>query len=443
MATVWRGPAERPVGYTRLLWKNGEYRKLWLAQVVSNLGDWFNNIAVLALVWGLTGSGLATGLVIAASQLPMVLLTPISGVVLDRLNRKKVMVAADLIRAVLALGFLLIRTPGDIWMAYFFSAALIAVSAFFQPAVNAIIPQITTRRELIAANGLSNATFGLMMAVGAALGGVVSGWLGPQAAFVINSLSYLMSAGLVWSLMGTLSAQRPLGHRTTSSDVWREFLEGLRYARRRPEVLAMLVVKMGWSLGGGVIVLLTVFAEKVFRAGNSGIGWLYTARGLGIILGPALIRSWVGNDFGRIRRTIPLAYLLSGLFYLAFSQAPSLWVAFAVVMLAHFGGGITWTLSSTVLQQIVPNELRGRLFSVDNTLVVTTSALSTLLVGWLAEMLSPRLAAALAALVFLGYTVLWAGAVAWSRRHHPEAWDEAEVETVEHTLSAPQRVPGP
>lgn len=443
MAPLRPAPAERPVGYIRLLQGNGEYRKLWLAQVVSNLGDWFNNIAVLALVWGLTESGLATGLVIAASQLPMVLLTPISGVVLDRFNRKRVMVAADLIRAVLALGFLLIRTRDDIWMAYFFSAALIAVSAFFQPAVSAIIPQITTRKELIAANGLSSATFGLMMAVGAALGGVVSGLLGPQAAFVINSLSYGASALLVWWLAGELSAERRRGEHTGAREVWHEFLDGLRYARRRPEVLAMLVVKMGWVLGGGIVVLLTVFAEKIFRAGNGGIGLLYTARGLGIILGPALIRPWVGNDFHRIRRAIPLAYVISGLFYLAFSQAPNLWVAFTVVALAHLGGGISWTLSSVVLQQIVPNDLRGRLFSVENTLVVTTSAASTLMVGWLAEALSPRVAGVLAALIFLLYAVLWTIAVWWSRRRHPRAWAETEAEMFAHTERAPQGVPGP
>lgn len=443
MASARREPADRPIGYTALLRRNGEYRKLWLAQVVSNLGDWFNNIAVLALVWGLTGSGLATGLVIAASQFPMVLLTPVGGVVLDRFNRKRVMVVADLVRAGLALGFLLIRGPGDIWMAYFFSAALIAASAFFQPAVSAIIPQITTHQELIAANGLSAATFGLMMAAGAALGGVVSGWLGPQAAFVINSASYVVSAVLVWSLVGALSAERPAGERTTPRQVWHEFLDGLRYARPRPEVLAMLVVKMGWVLGGGIVVLLTVFAEQVFHAGDRGIGLLYTARGLGIILGPALIRPWVGNDFDRIRRAIPLAYLISGLFYLAFSQAPNLWVAFTVVTLAHLGGGISWTLSSVVLQQIVPNDLRGRLFSVENTLVVTTSAASTLLVGWLAEALSPRLAGVLAALAFLAYAMLWAGAIAWSRHRHPGAWAETRAEEFEHRSRLPQGVPGP
>ncbi|NOZ06470.1 MAG: MFS transporter, partial [Chloroflexi bacterium] len=169
---------EKTVGYGDLIRHNTEFRKLWMGQVVSNLGDWFNNVAVLGLVWALTGSGMAASLVILANTVPAVLIGPLAGVVLDRFDRRKAMIVADLIRAVLALGFLLVHRPDQVWLTYLFGAALVSVSAFFQPAMSAAIPRLTTDKEILAANGLSSSTWGMMLAIGAALGGVVTGLLG-------------------------------------------------------------------------------------------------------------------------------------------------------------------------------------------------------------------------------------------------------------------------
>ena len=165
--------SQRNVGYWPLLRHNPEFTRLWIGQLVSNLGDWFNTVAVLALVYDLTQSGLSTGLIIIASTLPAFLLTPYAGMVVDRFDRRKIMMVADLSRGVLALGMLLVRTSSEIWLLYLFSALLIAFASFFGPALNAAIPNLVSSDELISANALSSATWGLMLAVGAAVGGVV------------------------------------------------------------------------------------------------------------------------------------------------------------------------------------------------------------------------------------------------------------------------------
>src|SRR5512135_2545010 len=191
---------QRDVGYVQLLRGNSEFTRLWIGQLVSNLGDWFNTVAVLALVYDLTQSGLSTGLIIIASTLPAFLLTPYAGVVVDRFDRRQIMMTADLTRGVLALGMLLVRTPNEIWLLYVFSALLIAFASFFGPALNSAIPNLVSSDELISANALSSATWGLMLAVGAAVGGIVIATVGRDAAFIINSLSFLFSAAMIFSI---------------------------------------------------------------------------------------------------------------------------------------------------------------------------------------------------------------------------------------------------
>jgi MFS family permease len=414
------------VGYGDLVRNNSEFRKLWLAQVVSNMGDWFNNVAVLGLVWALTGSGMAASLVILSNTVPSVVITPVAGVVLDRLDRRKVMIAADLIRAVLALGFLLVHRPDQVWMTYLFGAALVTISAFFQPAMSAAIPRLTTRQELIAANGLSSSTWGLMLAVGAALGGLVTGLLGREIAFFVNALSFLLSAALVWAIRTSLAPDRDESTAPLLSP-WREFRDGLRYARRSPQVLALLLVKSGWGIGGGILVLLTVFGAQVFGAGDLGIGSLYAARGLGVLLGPYLVRPLVGNSFQRMRTAIPIAFFISGTFYMLFSRAPILVAGMVMVIGAHIGGSISWTLSSVMLQQVVPDHLRGRIFAFDSALVTSAIAMSTFVVGWAIEQFDPRVIALLTATVFLCFGVGWGMAIQSSVRKNPVAWTDAVV----------------
>jgi MFS family permease len=398
-------PSE-PIGYWALLRENARYRRLWTGLVVSMAGDWFRTIALYHLVMYLTGaSGLALSGVVLAQTLSLFLLSPVAGVVADRFSRKAIMIGADLVRAGLALGFLLVTSADRVWLAYVLTAALMGVAAFFNPAHAATIPNIVTRRELIVANALTSASWAAMLAIGAALGGIVAAVFGTGAAFVINAAAYAVSA---WCISTVPIPPTPTAERSStdrSRNGWQDFWHGLRYMGTRPSVLRLLSVK-AWSAGvaGGLLILFALFAEHLFQAGAMGMGTLYMARGLGAMLGPLLARRCVGEAPEAMGRTISLAFFISASFHLAFAYMPTLWLAAAALFLATMAANVLWVFSSTLLQLSVPDAYRGRVFATDFALFTIVMSVSTFMTGWSLDhsTATPRtLAAILGGLLFL------------------------------------------
>ena len=399
-----------PIGYWALLRDNPRYRRLWLGLVVSMAGDWFRTIALYHLVLHLTGaSGLALSGVVLAQTLSLFLLSPVAGVVADRFSRKAIMITADLVRAGLALGFLLITTADQMWLVYALTAALMGVAAFFNPAHVATIPNITTSRELMAANALASASWAAMLALGAALGGAVAALLGTGAAFVINAVGYLVSAGCISTVSIPASSTPEASSSDDPRNGWQEFWHGVRYMCARPPVLRLLSVK-AWSagVGGGLLVLFALFAEGIFQAGAMGMGSLYMTRGLGATLGPLLARRLVGETPEAMRRTISVAFGISASFHVAFAYMPTLWLAAAALCLATMAANVLWAFSSTLLQLSVPDAYRGRVFATDFALFTVVMSVSTFATGWSLDhsAATPRtLAALLGGLLF--FPGLW------------------------------------
>ncbi|HEV2904869.1 MAG TPA: MFS transporter, partial [Pyrinomonadaceae bacterium] len=185
------------VGYIELLRKNRQFRMLWLGQVVSQMGDWFDTIAVYTLALQLTGSSRSVALIMVARFLPSVVMGPLSGVVADRFSRRSIMIASDIMRALVVLGFLFVRRPDQMWLVYVLTVLQLAFSAFFEPAKTAVIPSIVSDRELLPANAIASVTWSIMLTTGAAIGGVVTGLFGTNAAFILDSLTFLASAILI------------------------------------------------------------------------------------------------------------------------------------------------------------------------------------------------------------------------------------------------------
>src|SRR5229473_3251375 len=185
------------VGYMELLRGNRGFRFLWLGQVVSQLGDWFDTIAVYTIALRLTGSSRSVALIMVARFLPSVVMGPLSGVVADRFNRRSIMITADLLRAVVVLGFLFVRRPDQMWLVYVLTVMQLAFSAFFEPAKTAAIPSIVSDRELLPANAITSVTWSAMLTLGAAIGGVVTGLFGTNVAFMLDSASFLASAAFI------------------------------------------------------------------------------------------------------------------------------------------------------------------------------------------------------------------------------------------------------
>jgi MFS family permease len=395
-----------PIGYWALLRDNARYRRLWLGLVVSMAGDWFRTIALYHLVLHLTGaSGLALSGVVLAQTVALFLMSPVAGVVADRFSRKAIMITADLVRAGLALSFLLITSVHRLWLAYVLTAALLGVAAFFNPAHAATIPTITTRRELLAANALASASWAAMLALGAALGGVVAALLGTGAAFVLNAGGYLVSAWCIRTVSFPASPPAETASTGRPRNGWQDFWHGVRYMWARPSILRLLSVK-AWSagVGGGLFVLFALFAERIFQAGAMGMGLLYMSRGVGATLGPLLARRLIGDTSQAMLRTISPAFLLSASLHLAFAYMPTLWLAAAALCLATMAANVLWAFSSTLLQLSVPDAYRGRVFATDFALLTVVMSVSTFLTGWSLDhgaASPPTLAAILGGVLFL------------------------------------------
>jgi len=367
--------------YVALLRTNRNFRLLFLGQTISQLGDWFNAVAVFALLLDLTGSATAVAWMMIVQFMPVAVVAPMAGVVVDRVDRRRLMIAADIIRGFLILGLTLVRRPDQVWIAYVVMALTVSASAFFEPARTAIIPSFTTADELMPANALSSAMWSAMLAIGASLGGLVTAVAGRNVAFEINAASFFASAIFIrrTEYTPTRSAGPPPAGIAAFIGI-HDLVEGFRYMRHQSQVAALLCVKAGWGLAGGVLLLLTIFGQRIFPVGGStaaGIGVLYGARGVGAGLGPIVLRWILGQQPQTLRRVIGPAYFIVAVFYIGLSVAPTLPVAALCVLCAHVGGSILWVFSTVLLQMEVPDRFRGRVFAVELALATLTTSLSS------------------------------------------------------------------
>jgi len=401
------------VSYISILRNNRNFRLLYIGQTISQLGDWFNAVAVYALLLDLTGSATAVAWMMIVQFLPVAIFGPLAGVIVDRVNRRRLMIATDLVRGALILTLLLIRRPDQVWIAYVVMAVAVGAQAFFEPARTATIPNVTAPEDLLAANALSSATWSAMLALGASIGGLVTALAGRNVAFVVNALSFFASAAFIaWTRYDATPPAAPKAKGFLALSGIGDLVEGVRYVRQRSHVAALMLVKAGWGLAGGVLLLLTIFGQRVFPlAGGSaaGIGVLYAARGVGAGLGPIALRWIIGQQPKRLRRTIGPAYFMVGVFYVALAWAPSLWVAALCVLFAHFGGSILWVFSTVLLQMEVPDRFRGRVFATELALVTMMSSVSSYWTGRQLDRAgwSPRTLAFSLGLMFCVPGALW------------------------------------
>ena len=346
--------------------------------MISQLGDWFNAVAVYALLLDLTGSATAVAWMLIVQFLPVAFVGPLAGVVVDRVNRRRLMIAADVVRGVLILGLLLVKRADQVWIAYVVMALAVAASAFFEPARTATIPNITSADELLPANAVSSAMWAAMLAIGASIGGLVTAAAGRDVAFVVNAASFFTSALFIGSTRYDATpspARRAPGIAALIGIT--DLVEGFRYVRRHSHVAALMFVKFGWGIAGGVLLLLAIFGQRIFPVGGStaaGIGVLYGARGIGAGLGPITLRWLLGQTPRTLRRTIGPAYFIIGAFYIVLAFAPTLPIAALAVLCAHFGGSILWVFSTVLLQMEVPDRFRGRVFAAELALVTVSSS---------------------------------------------------------------------
>lgn len=408
--------------YVTLLSTNKRYRRFWISGVISHLGNWFNYIAIFVLLNKLVGTGHAVSWFLIAKFIPTTILGPAAGVIADRLPRKVILITSDLLRVLIVLAFLLVNSAEQVWLVYILAFAQESVWTFHDPARRATVPNICRPEELNVANALGGATWSIMLAFGSAAGGIVTALFNWQTAIVIDAATFIISA----TIMATIVLPPPRKKDTADKKSgWREYtglndvFEGCRYVAAHRNVAALLLVKSGWGIAGGLLILLTWFGENIFTGfgDGSGSGILYSFRGIGAALGPILAWRLLGESRSAMYRAIGLSFFMASIFYLMFSQSQNIWLAAIFVMLGHMGGSVQWVFSTNLLQRVVPDQFRGRVFAAEMALLTFILSLSTWFTGAALDSgLDPRTVAVRLALLFIIPGTIWTGWVAYERR---------------------------
>jgi MFS family permease len=454
--------------YMQLLRGNRSFRRLLSGQVVSELGNWFNFIAGLGLVRAVSGAAPeATATIMVAKLVPFALFAPLAGAFVDRWSRRTVMIVTDVARAFVALGFLFVGSAEDLWIAYACTIVSTLLAAFFEAAKNAATANIAGDGGLLAGNALMFSSRFLLMSLGAALGGWASARFGYHVAFIINALSFLVSAYSIWLIPeremkpheqgseGAALETRNASFKTANmaarkeqrQPFWQDLREGWSFIARHPLVAAIMGINVLWAIGGGACNLIydrlggVVFAGQGGLQGDAGVAALYTAVGAGVF-GGMLISRRVGAHVelrGVTAGFIGWTVITHGLLFTLGGLMPSLWMAGAFFFLSRFFIGMEFAVQETLLMRLLPDRLRGRVMTTDRAAEIFVMSVSTIIAGWSLRVITPRQLTVISGLFSASPGVVWLALFAWGKLRlplKPEPPSQPLTEEAEETMLA-------
>lgn len=370
--------------YIDLVSNNQNYRRLWLSQVVSNFGDWFGILAVYALITKYSESEFLLGLIIVVKMMSLASFSPFAGYITDRFNRRRLMMLCDLVRGAIVLGLLLVVSYETLWLAYVLTAFQMMFSAIFEPAKTSSIPNVTTEKELVDANVLSAASWSVIFTMGMGFGGLATAWLGTDLVFVINSISYVLSA---WFIYRAEIPQKKMdaAERKRTRNPLTGIKEGFRYLYKNHQVLRPTLAKGVFTmLLGGLTYMLILVSEEVLLMGSVGLGLLYSARGIGTGIGPVIGRRIFNHERDWVR-AMGFCMMFAGAMYAVVGMTTSLIVMLIFVFIAHAASGANWVMSTVLLQRRTADTYRGRIFSTEWLLFTLTQSASVMTASWVLE----------------------------------------------------------
>jgi MFS family permease len=385
------------MNYRQLLNQNKNIRLLWTGQFVSEIGDWLNNITVLAMTIKFAGEGregLALAIYAMARHVPLFVFGPVAGVVADRFDRRRLMIAADLARAVFALGFFVASAWNSLLMIYTVGACIFCASSFFNAAKRATIPNLTNNTdELITTNSLTASTTAATIAIGSAIGGIAATFLGRNIVLILNAITFLISAELIRRIV--YQSKRHAVAQSRRLTVFSDFRDGLSYVKNINLLSAIFIVAAGWGLGNGAArATYSLFGSRfgearmkgfVDKPSEFGISVLFVAMGLGGVLGAPLARRFSSVGKEKLERRMIRSIILDGCGLAIFSFAPSLWLASFVLILREMNYAIWWTAQQTIMMSNADDKFAGRVFASFETLTTLTMVGSMLLCGAAAD----------------------------------------------------------
>ncbi|HMU34409.1 MAG TPA: MFS transporter [Pyrinomonadaceae bacterium] len=385
--------------YSELIRGNRDFRNLLAGQFISELGNWFNFIAALGLVRLVSdASPLAAGLFFVARLIPFAIMSPIAGTFVDRFSRRQVMIVTDVARTVIALAFLFVKDPNDLWIAYTATILLHTLGAFFDGAKNAAAPNLTGREGLLAGTALLFSTKFLLMAVGSALGGWASAAFGYQVAFIINAASFLISAYTVWRIPEDAVKEKTAGDTAERRTFLSDLKEGFVYSVKNHFALTILIMNMIWATGGGAINVIFERLGGVYYAESEGwnpdvaVAILWTATGFGITLGMMIAHRtsiWLDRA-GKHRSFIGWTLIAHGLIFAVGGFVPTLWLFTILIFVSRAVVGVEYAVQETLFQRSLPDQIRGRISTLDRGAEMTVFGISTFAASELMYYITPQ-----------------------------------------------------
>jgi len=440
--------------YIQLVRSNRSFRRLLVGQVISELGNWFNFIAALGLVRLVShGSAEVTTIMLVARLLPFTLFAPLAGAFVDRWSRRTVMIVSDIARILVALSMLLVRRPEDLWIAYAATVLLSFFGAFFEAAKNAAVPNIAGERDLLAGNALMFSSRFLLMAFGAALGGLTAASVGYHAAFVVNAISFALSAYSVWLIPDRETRQSEVTRELTPErrrpSYWTDIREGWSYILRHAPVAAILGINILWATGGGAINLISdrlgglVFAGERGISGDAAVAALYFAAGVGLFLGMMIARR-VGAYLevtGQTASFIGWALVAQGLVFALIGVMPTLWLACMLLFISRILLAAEFAVQETLLMRLVPDNLRGRVSTTDRASELLVWSFSTAVAGWSLRAITPRTLTVISGLFSATSGVVWLALFASRRVRLPRKFGPARDPGQSSAVVVPSELP--
>jgi MFS family permease len=386
-----------------VLTRNRDFRRLFGAELVVFGSDWFVMVPLLVLLPELTGSGVWGALVLAADTGINALLLPYTGTIADRVDRRTILIAANVAALVAILLLFTVRSAATAPLALVAIGAVAVAKAFYSPAASAALPNVVDPEDLAAANAVAGSAWGTMTIVGASLGGIVSSAFGPYVSFAVAAASLFVAAVLTTLIRRPLQAPRDPDF--VPPRAWHALIEALRYIGARPRLRALVTVKSAVGLGNGVLTVFPLLAG-LYGVGALGAGLLFAVRGAGALVGPLVMRP-VLNHRSWLLPGLALSMSLYGLGYIGVAFAPWFPLVLALVFVAHFAGGTNWVLSNYALQGEVPDRLRGRVFATDMMLATLAISVSQLFAAAFVDRVDERVILIGCGLITLVYAIGW------------------------------------
>lgn len=385
------------------------------AQIVSYLGDWFAFVALAGLVEDVTDSRFLVSLVLVSMTIPGLFMSPVAGSFADRFDRRKILIVVSILQAFAAL-LLLLHSAAGIWITFVAQCLIAALASFVGPSTSASVPNLVDNDDdLRKTNALFGSTWGTMLAVGAALGGVFAAVFGRNAAFIANAVSFVVAAMLFAGVKRPMQSERTQNSNKGRVRPIADMKEAINVAKKDPVILALLCSKMTFAVGAGIVSQLAVLASNVFNVGDSGRGLLIGVRGIGSGLGPIIGARIAGRDMAKLLKVCGYAGIVFAVCYVGAALSPFIGMAAVFIALAHLSGGAQWTLSTLGLQMEAPDHVRGRVMAGDMAMVNTMIGFTSILAGLTSQFIGVRPAiiifAAAAAVASVVYLIATAGII--------------------------------